>query len=304
LFENKDDIALICGSANCSAAAWLAQVGRGGNVEAINIYDMIDKKSLSHFYEEIPKMLISINDWKPINRTKEQQQKKEIKFIIRELYLDPLTEILTIILDRPIDYQGDVFLRTEMGRIKLLPTKLNDRWQCSINSTVIKSNIVAIEFEDKKGTYSVFHWIDYPEEIKNFSINHKIRSALTKISSIASYGEFNKVLEELAEIQSLIFDNSNYHSKSFFTHKSDKPDLQKGSEDVETDEVVSPDMIIKSISDFSNKHAASHLGSASTYSFAGIIKYLFDDFKEPLEEDYSDEDEDDDETSHNRRENL
>ncbi len=294
MFENKDDLALICGSANCSAAAWLSQTNNGGNVEAINIYDKVDKTSLKHIYSKIPQKVIDVSLWEPRAKAFDNTQRIGTRYIIGDLYYEPLTELIKLKLDKPEDYQGIIQVYLDSTKIQLFFDKKNNLWSGNLNSIKFKSSIVKIKFVDNGETSEILHWINYPDEIRDFSFNYKVRSVLSNISEAGSYSKFTKVLMELAQIQSVIFDHTQYETKRTSTFTVEIKRDEKKDEIVDNVETMTPDMIIKSISEFSHTNSSQLVSGLSSYTYSGIIKFLFDDFKETFKEDFEEENKDGD----------
>lgn len=283
LFENKNnEVGVIAGSPNCSSAAWLLNPVQGGNIEAITIFDNVEKDKLKVIKDEIPDEVVEsdkVSFSKPDPKPKDSTANR---YNISELYFDLFNEKIILKLDEPKNFNGKIAININSNKIYLssIQNEFNV-WQTEKISLDGKSNIVLVEFEDKGEIIEKYHWIDIPDEIRNFSINYKIRSTISGISQASNLNDYRRLLGDLSEIQAIIFDNSYYHSKK--VTKFIDEEAAKENED-ETSENVSPEMIIKSISDFSNKSTNYFNSSIASISFSGIIKYLFDDFSGETED--------------------
>jgi len=291
LFRIKNRYTLISGSANCSAAAWLAPLNKSGNIESINIYEDLTKSNVQHFLDMIPKESFTAENWTPLKIEKREAKSNVSRIIIEHLIINYHLQTLELKLIKPEKYTGQIYLFTDENKYEFTPSKIDNEWYCKSIPTNKKSNTIKLEFVNGKEKQELYYWIDDPEKIKNFSFHQKLRSTFNTINKSNNYRDTNRLLNELISIQSLIFDNANY-SKQSFSYKSIE---DSGKLNIEPERInlepVTPEMIIKSITESPLNISPNSLLNNPNYSFSltGILRFIFEDFHDDEEEENIDE---------------
>lgn len=289
LFRTKNQYALITGSANCSAAAWIAPLNKNGNIENITIYESLKKNEVQHFLDMIPEESFSSDNWTPTKREKKIESKSDSQFVVEHLIINYQTQSLELKLIKPEYYSGKIYLISD-NKFEFTYSDIGNDWYCKFIPSNKKSNTVLLEFVNGKDITQLYYWIDDPEKIKNFSFHQKLRSTFNSINKSQNYRETNKLLHELISIQSLIFDNANYSKQSFSYKNLENSNKHNVETNSTSSESVTPEMIVKSITESPLNLNSNSLLNNPNYSFSltGILRYIFEDFHEDEEDDTDD----------------
>jgi hypothetical protein len=281
LFEGDNENSVVMGSANCSRRAWLMAPNQGGNVEAVAVYDDVDKNEFLDVISRFPNDKISIND---LNITNEELSPEPIainSIIISSITLDRFTSELKLELKEEIPDQSNVKILINDVLHPLIQYK-NDKaiWGTSlvdIPGSQYNETLFAEVIFDKPGENRVsqFHWINDLAKIKSASKNRRINDAARNFFDAKNDTEYGKALRELTFISNIILDDpDSFDDPVYITSRSKE---NKDDEKVDAKPLTSASLY-KSIADIevSSSSEIVHGGQINTsLSFAGIMNFFF-----------------------------
>ena len=281
LFEGDNENSVVMGSANCSRRAWLMAPNKGGNVEAVAVYDDVDKNEFLDVISRFPNDKISIND---LNITNEELSPDPIainSIKISSITLDRFTSELKLELKEEIPDQSNVKILINDVLHPLIQYK-NDKeiWGTSlvdIPGSQYNETLFAEVIFDKPGenTVSQLHWINDLAKIKSASKSRRINDAARNFFDAKNDTEYGKALRELTFISNIILDDpDSFDDPVYITSRSKE---NKDDEKVDAKPLTSASLY-KSIADIevSSSSEIVHGGQINTsLSFAGIMNFFF-----------------------------
>jgi len=281
LFEGDNENSVVMGSANCSRRAWLMAPNKGGNVEAVAVYDDVDKNEFLDILSRFPNDKISINE---LNITIEDSLPDPITtdlYKITCITLDRFTSELKLELKEELPEQSDVKILINDVLHTLIQYK-NDKaiWGTSlvdIPGSQYNETLFAEVIFDKPGenTVSQLHWINDLAKIKSASKSRRINDAARNFFDAKNDTEYGKALRELTFISNIILDDpDSFDDPVYITSRSKD---NKDDEKVDAKPLTSASLY-KSIADIevSSSSEIVHGGQLNTsLSFAGIMNFFF-----------------------------
>ncbi len=290
VFENKDDISLIIGSANCSAAAWLSPLNISGNMECIAIYENLKKKDIEHIHEKIPEETLDKSKWVRKIKKESDTQISQSFPIIENIKFDFVSNGLSLKFKDSNLSISKVTGSIDNYEIQFKKTEKDGLWYSQLIENLSKTNVIKIRVELDGKFRENYHWIDFPEKIRNFSLHQKIRTAIDAIGKAGTYRETSNLINELISIQQMLFDTASYQ-KSSGRHSLKTRIIEDSANELNKEyEKVTPDQIITSIHSSLNRKPLGLPGfvNSASFSMSGIIKFLFEDFQNEEEQEYDD----------------
>ena len=282
LFEGDNENSVVMGSANCSRRAWLMAPNQGGNVEAVAVYDDVDKNEFLDIISRFPNDKISIND---LNITNEDSLSAQITtdlYKISSITLDRFTSELKLELKEELPDQSDVKILINDIHHPLTQYKNNKAiWGTSlvdIPGSQYNETLFAEVIFDKPGknTVTQFHWINDLVKIKSASKSRRINDAARNFFDARNDTEYGKALRELAFISNIILDDpDSFDDPVYITRRKSKDN--KDDEKVDAKPLTSASLY-KSIADIevSSSSDIVHGGQLNTsLSFSGIMNFFF-----------------------------
>jgi hypothetical protein len=281
LFEGDNENSVVMGSANCSRRAWLMAPDQGGNVEAVAVYDDVDKNEFLDIISRFPNDKISINELNITIEDSLPDPKTTDLYKITCITLDRFTSELKLELREELPDQSNVQILINDVLHPLTPYKNNKAiWGTSlvdIPGGQYNETLFAEVIFDKPGenTVTQLHWINDLAKIKSASKNRRINDAARNFFDAKNDTEYGKALRELTFISNIILDDpDSFDDPVYITSRSKE---NKDDEKVDAKPLTSASLY-KSIADIevSSSSEIVHGGQINTsLSFAGIMNFFF-----------------------------
>ena len=281
IFEGDDGLSLITGSANCSRRAWLMPPTDGGNVEAIIVYDSIDKDKLSEVLSKFPTIHTTIDEIKLYSDDSDSSYLSEPNpYTVINLSLDRFKSELLLEFTGTLPKGYSVEMTLENSVHVLKPFNKNHAvWNVHLDTLppAIDTLFAEIRIKDANDTISTFeHWINDIDRIRAASSSNRIINAFRTYLDSETDSEYNKALKDLKFIGSVVLDDPSAFQDPYYLSKSSSKDNKE-----DNDESVAPidiDSLYKSMSEVNksldtNKLDGGHLNAA--LSLSGIMKLFF-----------------------------
>jgi len=295
IFEGNDGISVVTGSANCSRAAWLMAPNKGGNVEAIIVYDSVDRDQLSDLLSKFPDTVTNIDGIKLYDNTKSSDPIDINPYKVVSLSLDKFNNDLSLELSDPlpdkyyleIEICNKIHLIKPIDKDRLIWKMYLDEWPQKTNNTLFAE----IRIKDGNDVIKSFHhWINDINQIQSSSSNSRILNAFNTLSNSASDSEYTKALKAVRYIVSILDD-----PLSFQDPMANKTSNSKEKSDNGNLKPVDRDNMYKSILELNSSIEKLRLtgGQINTsISLSGIMR-LFFSFQDEIQDTDIDNDEED-----------
>ncbi|MCC6694347.1 MAG: hypothetical protein IT365_01835 [Candidatus Hydrogenedentes bacterium] len=283
-FEGKKRDAAVVGSANCSAAAWLAPMFSSGNTELVVVYDRCDRDD----FRKILKILDKGKEVPPesvLNPAKEEVSNDGLQVhgihvlelsvsrSTRELKLGLAAHKATIRavvahfgeLQSPLkagDDEGTLFV----GKYPDLPMMTG-------------TYFARIVFELKDGyEHQVIRWLDEEDELAQSSVRHRILS-IERLATPTKTSEQRQIIEGIADVARAIFSNREFPDPVFVSEKAEEEDKDRPA--------VDPHQLVRSIELIPERHSGmQHQGPGAGFSLHGIMRILFESTRRSSDENF------------------
>jgi hypothetical protein len=282
IFENDRECALVMGSANCSASAWLVPPSSGGNVEAVVIYDNVRRNVLdlltSWTNERLrPSDVLKNPAPRPITHASDRSLQNVIEYVCWSRFSGHF--IVSFVNE--ISAAASVTARLGEAFVTLRPDNgERRRWSGETADCFLGefSEIAMIEIRhSERKIEAIPHWVEHLEELAHASHGKRMGAAIEALSSTNDYNERRKILGELLEIQRVLLDESDYFTDPpTRSIESQHTKRQSGPEDLRP---VDPAELLRSMHDvqIDSEFTPRVGGSRHLVGLGGIIRALFED---------------------------
>ena len=293
-FEGKKDSAVIMGSANCSAAAWLAPLNAGGNTELAVVYDHCEPKQIGAILRILDKKAaVAIED--VFEATGKEKPPTEEKAAVRVLEFSAhgVTGDLRLVIAPSKKKIARVTAFLDDFEYELAA---HDKDGCVFTGgrpdLMLKTSthFARLVFELHDGSvYETLRWLDEENELAQSSLRRRILS-IERLGASSTQSEQRQIINDIAEVARAIFSGKEFHEPDFARK------TRKGDEDA-TPQAVDPHDLVRSIEQIPERHAGQHqVGQGNSLPIHGIMRLLFEDPRNPEIQDFDEDLFEEDET--------
>ena len=242
-FEGDEGCAAITGSANCSAAAWLNAPERGGNIEAIAVYDEAKADDFRHildrFKEEglVATVLGERTDLDP-------PLKRDLLVGIPDVSFDSSAGLLSIAF--PWSKSTIVRVSSEIDEHQIEFDGADLLWTSPVYAifTESRTKFVEILITIEDGTITaVLGWINDVSALSQTSRLRKITEGLLGLSGPQPLSEHRKMLATLESTSRFLLEGGEFFSEPVRIESS----VRTSAETPENVRAINPDDFVKSI---------------------------------------------------------
>lgn len=282
--ESPSGNAAIAGSANCSAAAWLLPAARGGNVEAVVIYEAASEVD----FDDVLKMFGS-EDVRPV----------ELAATAAEADTCPANEercrppvvsfdsVSGIFSAEFVGIEGTVrsaFVKVDDETYELIPE--DDVWNSrptAMNRALLFCE-VTFDVDGESRTSSV--WINDLARLRQSSKLRSMADRLGRFRFPQPSSDHNRMLDDLGRITTALLEGSELYTDQKITEK----EKASAEDDKQTSEIDPRDFIktIKEIRTIARTHDADP-DVRPSFGIEGILRAFFE--KTPAPPEFGDDDE-------------
>ncbi|MFZ5480462.1 MAG: hypothetical protein ACOZNI_27115 [Myxococcota bacterium] len=207
LLHGPDGDALVMGSANCSAAAWLLPPENGGNVEAVVVYDHVDAEAVAVMRELRSASALSPGDVLHAGSRQQRREPGARTFRLASLRINPSLGRVEVELDPPAPPNTAVVL--EVSSREILLQRVTEReWVGPLPdfelhpSTFGRLRVEAGGRTDRTG----WRWFDDVQQLHRGARAHPIGVSLSRLGRVRTPDEQRALLDELHLAAVSIFD--------------------------------------------------------------------------------------------------
>ncbi len=293
-FEGRKDSAAIMGSANCSAAAWLASLNAGGNTELVMVYDHCERKQVRAVLNIVEKgTAVAIEEALDVVDRKIPRTGPTAIVRVLEFGMDGMT--------------GDLRLMIAPGKAKVVRvTALFGEFQyeldpCDKNGRVFSSRRPDLPFTTSthfarlifklqdRSVYEILRWLDEEGELAQTSLRRRVLS-IERLGAVSTPSEQRQIINDIAEVTRAIFAGNEFREPDF------APEKRKDDEDKKPP-AVNPHDLVRSIEQIPERPTGSYqMAAGNSLPIHGIIRLLFENPRKPGDENFEEEDLEEDET--------
>lgn len=277
--EGPDGAAAVVGSANCSAAAWLAPLGHGGNIELVVVYDEAQRRQFSDVLG-----LFSKRGKQPKHvqctggRGSDGDEALPPGVRIVELAIDAWFEKLTVRVDRELPAASTVQIVFDNVRLALRRNRSDSTlWigdggpLAELGGTKVGRLLVS---DGKTEMWSPPRWLDELHHLAETARLRSIPGTLGNFDRARDLGEQRRQLNELAAIGvAILHETAQFPDPRVVALKPDEPD--------DTDEerkapALDLDQLVRSLSEVKSPDRPDGPTSYSIgIPIAGVMRAFF-----------------------------
>ncbi|MGY8631321.1 hypothetical protein RAD15_02330 [Bradyrhizobium sp. 14AA] len=290
-FSGPDGDAAVMGSANCSAAAWLANHANG-NVELITVYDTPDRAAfaplLADFDGEkrLPEDVLKA----PVKPELPGDEGDGLVFRLTSLRLRESGRAIEAIVD-PVPDQDSATLVFEVGRktFRVAMRRSGGRYsgrlteEMSLGAETVFGRIEILVGPDVSVTQS--RWLDNDRAIENGARGRETNSNHGVFSGRGFAGASEqRIMEAIYSISTSLFNFETPDLSELGSERRGPNEKESGSdEDDEAAGPVDPSKLTYRLSDRAAKSGTSGHGQHNMHgvSLSGVMKFLFSPDDEP-----------------------
>lgn len=281
-FEGENGPAAIVGSANCSRAAWLKRPSDGGNVEAIQIFDVPAREDFEKILELLPQERVSVSKAVP-DKPEEGDLDKQPPYQIRSIFLQRTLEFIEVKFNHVPTNTSSINLNMPGGSVIPLQPRTDDTWRGVLTetmpwpegTTLAKAELLidGVSFE------TPLHWIDDLDAINKASQVKQIMSSFGGLVRSRTSSEHEKVVSDLAMIKSSLFTENAVFADPQLHRKR----IEAGEDQQQESEPVKPEDLVRSLNDLEIKDTGPNIstGHGLNLNLFGIMRALFDEADAP-----------------------
>lgn len=164
VLEGDKENTLIYGSANCSSAAWLLPLNRGGNSEAVVCLDRVDASALEDVIDLSDSDTVLSTEVQYSGNSENNDQGEHTLHIVHAFY-SPDSNLLSWIFSKPVDMSQ--IERCEFGEQELVPRATCDKsFQADFSGDSLNSEVQFISMV--VNGVGVQHWVDHQGALDQF----------------------------------------------------------------------------------------------------------------------------------------
>lgn len=287
-FEGPDGTAAVSGSANCSAAAWLLPPGKGGNVEAVSIYD----QAISTNFESILEVfrsdeLVPAKLSPPTISSEKRTPSSNLR--LSEISWEGSTGELRITFSQVLDSSAKVSLEFQDQVLPMMRGEDTGRiWLTEVSDLPNEQGTIFVDIVVDIGNAEIRlrGWVNDMAEIRHSSRGRHVTDALGALGENLTSSEQQKALAQLQKIAVILLTEPMSFPDPFVGRRT-KSENEKGRDVERVFEPVDPEKLIRSIDDLD--YAPSRSGEARVgpnLSVVGVMRAIFGgqlDFDDEIE---------------------
>lgn len=275
-FDGPDGPAAVMGSANCSAAAWLVQPDRRGNVETVVVYDFPERErfvavldvfdATSYLPDELlaPAPTVSVE---PLLASRE--------FDLRGLRWDSESRhVFALIAPQP---SPEVAVELLLGakRFNMTPPDgaAGGYWTCELPDGIGATTTFA-SVHLRQGALSwttSCRWINDVIALRHAALSARLLEPFKGFDGSVTSSEQRQMLDDLQEVARTLFnDSASFRDPGFGAGREPKKNEEAGAAP------VNPNDLICHLEEPPDSLGRSGSGASSSLSLSGILRMLFD----------------------------
>ena len=278
LFDGPDGPAMVHGSPNTSAAAWLAPPSQRGNTEVVAVFDTVVPEELSDVVEYFSK-----ENLEPLALPKHREasipsDNRESSIAVSEVAWEKTTGQIHVSFLVPLPAASTVELRTaESWTACELLSPRAQTWFAEVPSIAanFRGQFADIRVHLESGeVIQRSHWINDLAELRHAARGRRIAEALSDLGTPRSRTERQRLLAELHRIGvALICEPSGFPDPLVRDHPGEKTATKEG---LTPPTPIDPDDLIRSLEDTPQDPAPCGTSSLPGISLLGVLRALFE----------------------------
>lgn len=249
VLEGPDGTAVLMGSANCSAAAWLTPAAQGGNVEAVVAYDEVEETALGDCLEAFafPALAPKEAGLKgPPLRVATEAAQEDVGVALVELTLDSVRGDVRARIEPPQAGAFDVFLVVGELRTPLaLADDVGSEWVGPVPELPASGGTHLGHLDFVVGGREVrsgARWLDVTQELDVWRTRRGATALLDLARRPARRSEYARIREEVAELAAAILSGRDGVSEAAPSRRPPAPAAESAAP-------ADPDQLLRSLSE-------------------------------------------------------
>lgn len=279
----------VCGSANCSNAAWLLSRPLGGNIEAVTIYDSFDEETFKPFIrEDVPES--TLETYEPVAMTVEDEKSSESgDQRLMRVDIDLSTDqVIAYFLNV---FESDVNLRLviEDTEITLKKHPHHSYWAghlpINLQEKSVTTRFAYARFGPESDTAEMTNWIWVNDlrSLDRLSVNSNLTDPIKKFRNPGTKREYDRLLNDVRAVSSCLIKGDS----SLSDPTEDQVEKARPGHSKSKTAQIDSKTFIRSLSDLQKQrhNAGKHRSPSEQLSLSGIFRMLYQNIPQDASDD-------------------